>query len=306
MRVVCCRKRMKLKKKPNACVSLCKIAYSSSLFVFCVITDWRLKSFCKDLRSKKKCFFPFIANIFDQSSDIGFIFGMYELMMKESEYGSDHCKNISALYLFSFSLFFFLFYRITSATMVFIGTKNIYYTIGQFLFEYMLYRSIYVNYRLKCKRPSSGQQWIQNMESMLEAFPQLILQMSYMIQTNQLEWFVMISIAFSMLSMVNKGVSEDKALFRNDEYYGNWQDAEWTNLNLKYLFRLLFRVFDISHRVLIIVIVWYESGGLILFILTSVELFILSLIVFKTKEFSFCFLSFFLCCKNKHNKSNEL
>ena len=232
-----------------------------------------------------------IANIFDQSSDIGFIFGMYDLMLKEMKNHNNDCQNINAFYLFLLSLFFFLFYRLTSAIMVFIGTRNIWYSIGQFLFEYMLYRAVYVNYRLKCKSPSSPQQWIQNMESMLEAFPQLIVQMYYTIQIEELEGFVMISIAFSMLSMVNKAVSEDKSLFRKDTWM-NWQDAKWTYkrmpcVNSKYLLRLLFRIFDISHRVLIIVIVWYQFGGAILSIIAGVEFFILFLVVWETKELSF-------------------
>ena len=247
----------------------------------------------KDLRSKKKCFFPVIANIFDQSSDIGFIFGMYGLMIDKS----DHCQNINInpVYLFLFSLYFLLFYRTTSAIMVFIGTRNIWYSIGQFLFEYMLYRAIYVNYRLKCESPSSPQQWIQNMESMLEAFPQLIIQMYYTIKINKMEWFVMISIAFSMLSMVNKAVSEDRALFSE---YSNFQDAKWTYkrfpcVNVYYLTRLLFRMFDIFHRVLIIVIVWYEFGGLVVFIIGAIECCILFLIVLAAKEFSCYMISSF-------------
>ena len=259
-----------------------------------------------------------IANIFDQSSDIGFIFGMGGLMIEEMKNGNDYCSNVNALYLFALSLNFFLFYRITSSIMVYIGTKNIWYAIGQFLFEYMLYRSIYVNHRLQCEEPSSGQKWIQNMESMLEAFPQLILQMFYMFQigSGNVEWFVMISIVFSMLSMVNKAVSEDKALFR----YVDWLDAEWTSkrfpcVNPRYLLRVFFRIFDISCRVLIIVIIWYEFGGLTLFIIVGVEFVFLFFIVFKTKEFSFFFVLcvVFVCCvakkwiyKKCNNCSNKI
>ena len=209
-------------------------------------------------------------------------------MIDEKNCKSCQGDNINTLYLFSLSLFFFLFYRITSAIMVYIGTKNIGYSMGQFLFEHMLYRSIYVNYRLKCESPSSPQRWIQSMESMLEAFPQLILQMYYTIKIGELEWFVMISVVFSMLSMVNKAVSEDKALF----WLKDWHDAKWTCkrfpcVNQLYLTRLLFRIFGISNRVLVIVYVWYEFGGLTLFIVAVIEFFILFLIVFKTKEFSF-------------------
>ena len=279
-------------------------SYNATLLI---IDRKKLKSFVKDLRSKKKCFFPVIANIFDQSSDIGFIFGMYGLMIEETSNNND-CENINALYLFCLSLFFFLFYRVTSAIMVYNGTKNSRYAIGQFLFEFMLYRSIYVNYQLKCKEPSSGQQWIQNMESMLEAFPQLILQTYYTVQVGggTVEWFVMISIGFSMLSMVNKAVSEDKALFMKEMDYKtntlafNWKDAEWTLkrfpcMNRLYLIRALFRICDISHRVLIVVIVWYEFGGITLFIFFVIEFLILFAIIYKTKEFSCAYFVF--CCE---------
>ena len=113
---------------------------------------------------------PIVANIFDQSSDIGFIFGIGQLMIEELIYGND-CLNINATYLFILSLTFFLFYRVVSGVMIFRGTKNIWYAIGQILFEFMLYRAIWVNYTRKCKDPCSPQKWL----SMLEAFPQLII-----------------------------------------------------------------------------------------------------------------------------------
>ena len=126
-----------------------------------------------------------------------------------------------------------------------------------------------------------------------EAFPQLIIQMYYTIHAGELEWFVMVSIAFSMLSIVNKAVSEDKALFYDDF----WDNAEWSYkrfpcVNPLYLTRLLFRIFDISHRVLTIVITWYELGGLTLFIIVMIESVALFLIVFKTREFSLNFLCY--------------
>ena len=253
--------------------------------------------FWLDFWSKKRCFMPIVANIFDQSSDIGFIFGMCQLMIKESINGSDYCENINATYLFGLSLLFFLFYRIVSGILVFIGTKNISYGMGQFLFEYMLYRAIWVNYEMKCKKPCSPQKWLQNMESMLEAFPQLMIQMFYSIQIGQFKGFVAFSVTFSMLSIVGKVVSEDKQLFikSKDEQRGiilsNWQDAQWgcekcPIVNYKYLIRFMFRIFDVSHRGLIIVLVWAEFGGIIVIIVALIEFIVLFAVVIKTQELS--------------------
>ena len=231
-----------------------------------------------------------ITNIFDQSSDIGFILAMYSLMIKQLTNSSDFCPSINALYLFVLSLTFFLFYRITSAIMVFIGTRNIWYSIGQFGFEYMLYRSIWVNYRLKCVQPSYPQKWLQNMESMLEAFPQLIIQIFYTIQIDELQGFVIVSVVFSLLSLINRAVREDKPLFIKNES-NNWRDKQcsckrFPCMNWRYLVRFFFRIFDVSNRVLMIVIVWHVFGGGILLMVATIEFAILLIIVAKTKEFS--------------------
>lgn len=125
-----------------------------------ICIDWTLGKFarfCKDLWTKQKCFVPVIANIFDQSSDIGFILGMYNLMRQEMN-GQD-CPDVNATYLFVLSVAIFSFYRIVSGVMVFIGTKNGLFGFGQFLFEYMLYRAIWVNYKMKCTKPCSPQCW---------------------------------------------------------------------------------------------------------------------------------------------------
>ena len=229
-----------------------------------MVTEWHLRSFSKDIWQKKKCFLPIIANIFDQSSDIGVIIALYTLSMQEKE--RQDCEYVNAFYLFLSSLTFFVFYRIISSVAVFIGTKNIMFAIGQFLFEFMLYRAVWVNYILKCNEPCSPQKWIQNMESMLEAFPQLIIQMYFLVQTStttndtgsEIQFFVIFSIAFSMLSMTNKAVSEDKVLF--DE---QWKHPKWSHKwpfikNPKYSVRLMFRIFDISTRVTVVVLVWYH------------------------------------------------
>ena len=114
----------------------------------------------------KKCFFAMIANIFDQSSDIGFMIGLICLANYESKNDND-CPGINATYLLISSLTLFFFDGFVSAIFVYTGTKRVDFAIGQFLGEFMLYRKIWVNiiinYKLKCGEPCGAQKWLQNM-----------------------------------------------------------------------------------------------------------------------------------------------
>ena len=104
---------------------------------------------------------------------------------------------------------------------------------------------------------------------MIESFPQLIIQLYYLFKTNTFyngnNSFIIFSVCFSLLSMINKAVTEDKPLFIQ-----KWQESEWkcklSFVSYRYILRLFFRFFDISSRVLIIVLVWIEFGGEIVFI----------------------------------------
>ena len=239
----------------------------------------------------------FKANVFDHSSDIGVIISLY--LLGEKEQTSD-CQGINSLYLFYLSIAFFLLYRIVSGIAVYIGTRNKYFSVGQFLIEFMIYRAIWVNYILQCDRPCSPQQWLQNMEAMLEAFPQLIIQMFFLIQTtggnndssdiyidiDGTQLFVLFSIMFSILSLTNKAVSEDRPLFNELK----WQQAKWKckppfiKKNPQYLIRVLFRIFDVSSRVIIIVLVWSIFGGFILSIIGGIEFTLLIVITLWEKD----------------------
>ena len=272
----------------SSLLALIVLSYSS----FKQTSVFSMKTFGKDLWSKKKCFFPFVANIFDQSSDIGVIISLYLLQQDELEYDHD-CAGINASYLFYLSIMFFLLYRIVSGISVYFGTKNIYFSLGQFLCEFMIYRAIWVNYVLQCDEPCSPQRWLQNMEAMLEAFPQLIIQMFFLIQTTDVDsntigaqLFILFSIIISLLSLTNKAVSEDKPLFNSPQ----WQQAKWKckppfiKKNPQYLIRVLFRIFDVSSRVIIIVLVWSVLGGTILAIIGVTEFIFLIAITIYEKD----------------------
>ena len=96
---------------------------------------------------------------------------------------------------------------------------------------------------------------------MIESFPQLIIQLYFLFQTDNIDPIIFFSIIFSLISITNKAVNEDKPFFINyiDE---DWQEPHWklkkNFVSWRYILRLLFRLFDISSRVLIIVLVWFN------------------------------------------------
>ena len=112
------------------------------------------------------------------------------------------------------------------------------------------------------------------MGSVMTSFPQLISYMFYTIKIEQFETFVVFAASFSLLSMVKQSVSQDKQLFEDK------------CINWKCLIVVCFRILDISHRVLIIVIIWHKFGGTILFIVAAIEFTMLFVIVAKWKTLS--------------------
>ena len=132
------------------------------------------KTFVKDLWKKKKCFFPFLSHIFDQATDLGVILGLIEMAKLEWKDKID-CDGINTIYLSVASVFVFVFYRIVSSVAIYYGIKQtanqktskraLIFAVGQLL-DLMLFRAIWVNYKLNLDAPCSPQKWLQNLEAM--------------------------------------------------------------------------------------------------------------------------------------------
>ena len=277
----------------SSLIAMIVLSYSS----FRQMSVFDMKTFGQDLWNKKKCFFPFIANVFDQSSDIGVIISLYLMSEYENKSNDNDCHGINATYLFYVSIIFLLLYRVVSGIAVFVCTYNVKFCFGQFICEFMIYRAIWVNYVLECDEPCSPQKWLQNMEAMLEAFPQLIIQMFFLIQTTEIDnnssvdifgtqLFVLCSIIFSILSLTNKAVSEDKPLFEAEK----WKKTKCTCKppfikNPQYLIRVMFRILDVSSRIILIVLVWSIFGGFILLIVAAIEfVFLIGLAIYERDQ----------------------
>lgn len=232
------------------------------------------KGWLGDVWNKKKCFLPILTHIFDQVTDFGIIYGFGRLSM------NDNCDDINAFYLFLASVIAFLFYRIVCGIGIVRETGSVWRFFVQ-LFDLEIFRAVWVNYKTKSDTPSSPQRWIQNLEAILEAFPQTLIQLFYVMKTSSLDSFVVLSLSASLYAIVTKTVTEDKILFKE-----KWKHAQFKLLSMKYwkkgecisklfVIRFFFRFMDITSRICIILLVWIVIGGFSIIIVFGLEMLML-------------------------------
>ena len=149
-----------------------------------------LKLLIRDIWNKRKCYLPLITHFVDQMTDIGVILNFYFIYQNELKFGaSEYCPEINGLYLFIASIFAFLFYRLVSSIIIFQQTKKVSRFFLQ-LFDFELYRALYLNYKLNANRPTNPQRWIQSLEAMLEAFPQTLIQLFFVVKVGKFILFI--------------------------------------------------------------------------------------------------------------------
>lgn len=169
---------------------------------------------------------------------------------------------------------------------------------------------------------------------MYEAFPQLCLQLYFLIKTtfyrgsvNSGNFTIFIfSIIFSIFSISIKAVSEDKPFIKeNDKVaaekdknakinkynkYGkncfckkNFVNSKKHDPDYKccfkvsywWIFRCGFRVLDVVSRIFVLILTWILLGGFWLILVLSIEFITIILLSCKTKEFSLSLRKFFFC-----------
>ena len=236
----------------------------------------RLWSTIKSVKSKRSCYFPLITHVFDQATDIGVIVEFYQLWQSEIKYGNDICIDVNGLYLFVLSIGCLFLYRIVSSLLVLYRTKSIARGVLQF-FDVLLFDTIYINYKHDSSEPSNPQKWLQFLEATFEAFPQSLIQLFFVFKTSNYNDTVILSLIFSMFSLMNKIITDDKPAFTQEKgKYPNIKLSlksfqKWT-INKYYVIRVTFRIFDVLYRLLLLSLFWIFLGGFSLFVILFVEI----------------------------------
>ena len=166
----------------------------------------RIKSWFNLVHSKKSCYFPAFAQIFDQVTDIGTIVEFYKLSQIELKLNTktyDYCGGVNTLYLFYCSLAAFILYRLISSFMILYRShKGGTYKLNQMkhyldeisvvswcrillqlLFDGELYFAMKTNWQCKNSSPSNPQIFIQTLEAMIESSPQILIQSFFILRT---------------------------------------------------------------------------------------------------------------------------
>ena len=244
----------------------------------------------KEIMRKKRCYFPCITHLIDQSTDIAVIFEFYQLYVFENIPNSNGTKNdcsgVNAEQLLILSCIAFMFYRFISCVWIYNITRSIFHTLLQF-FDLKIYHALYINFISEYNdgNPNTAQKYIQILEASLEAFPQVIIQLYFFIQVKmdiEKYWIVFASLIMSLYNVSNKMASEDRIYFIQ-----SWQNVfvGYCKINVLYLFRYIVRICDIFQRILLILLLWIGIGGFYCALYIIVEMVGLSILSFFTKEY---------------------
>ena len=194
----------------------------------------------------KSVYGSLFTQLFDQVSDISVILQLYYLAKDENNQTTDvTCYHMNTYYLFIASLFVFLFYRFLSSFLIYRLLSNsnspllykIILTLLQF-FDLSFIVTLKINYQFQNMTPCNPQRYITNLEAVFEAAPQFIIQLFVIITLNVKQnnmnhntnstnntytnLILIISLFFSLMSIVSKKLSQDKEVVKL-----KWQNANF-------------------------------------------------------------------------------
>ena len=247
----------------------------------------------------KKCYAATITHFIDQVTDIAVIIEFYNLWQLELKNGSDYCPVINGRYLFIASICSLLLYRIVAAISIFRQTRQWHRILIQF-FDLELFRALYVNYISRSDDPCNPQRWIQSLEAILEASPQALIQLFYLIKTRTIgsdaSNVVYFSLGWSLWSIASKAISEDKIAFKEQFQKSSVKCKQLPSyfcLRKGYLTRWVFRIIDVLYRVSVLILIWLILGGFILICVVVIEFVVLAYFCRRTDELSTVTCNFF-------------
>eukprot|EP01083_Nonionella_stella_P021578 59810_1 len=251
----------------------------------------KFKRWAMDVYKRRRCYVPIITHLTDKITDIAVVIEFAQL----AEHTEKNDCGIDMSYLLYLSIFVLLLYSTISSFLIYQTTKSIRRLIMQFL-DFELFRTLYINYLCDKDEPCSPQRWITSLEAAFESTPQALLQTIFLVKTQTFSSspVVVASLMFSLWSIISKITSDDKVIAI--------QHAKHLSIHLKsckscspscvswtFILRYLWRIGDVSSRILIVTLLWLVLGGAALSIILATESIIILTISAKTKRTEFLF-----------------
>eukprot|EP01084_Bolivina_argentea_P299142 515626_1 len=213
---------------------------------------------------------PLLVHMFDTATDAGVLVEWYLLAQQEKNDSNFNVPGLDMTVMFWCNMSTILLYRVISTVWIYRLTHSVSHSILQF-FDVLLFKAIYVCWKLKRKEPSNPQQYLQKLEGVFESTPQALLQLIYSIRLKSFSNspIVTISFFFSLISLAMRSVSDDKILFKETSKVLDFKKSKCEqcttcyrcSISCSYITRVIFRIIDVSHRILLLALFWIVIGG---------------------------------------------
>eukprot|EP01084_Bolivina_argentea_P207659 354257_1 len=246
----------------------------------------KFKFWILDVYKRRRCYLPIITHLADMITDVAVIVQFGELASHEI----DGC-GINMYYLFGLSIFVLLFYRGISSFLIYQSTKRCNRLLIQWL-DFELFRALYINYLCDKKEPSSPQRWITSLEAAFESAPQALIQTIFLVKTGSFSanGIIVISLIFSLWSIISKIMSDDRVISISEAKHmqPSFKGIKtFSCISWSFLIRYLWRIFDVSSRILIASLLWIVLGGVQLSFIIAIEVVVTLVLCLCTKRWEF-------------------
>eukprot|EP01083_Nonionella_stella_P271310 919297_1 len=156
------------------------------------------------------------------------------------------------------------------------------------IFDILIMKAIWVSYKLKTTEPSNMQRYLGLLEATFESAPQIMLTMVFMLksaETNtKISAVFILSTLFSLWSLSSRVISDDSIMFKEDWNGLNIACKHCPILNLKYIYRMIWRLLEITNRVCVWCLLWVGLSGIAISIIIAFELIYLLITCIMAKK----------------------
>eukprot|EP01083_Nonionella_stella_P006253 18194_1 len=245
-----------------------------------------LKLFFKSLWVKKSIYLSLIPHLFDQGTDFGVIWKYYGDMQQQHSQPemaeSDTTINYAAIFWCSTAVI--VVHKVMSCSVIYALTESICSVILQF-FDLMMVKAIYSNYKSETDEPGNSQKLLQILEGTFESGPQIFISLVYLFKTKQSNnALILVSLLSSFWTLTSRVNADDKNTIDRP-----WRDAELNYkgcpiINWRYVVRVLLRYLEITHRILLLSLLWISLGGFAVGVILCFEMLIVSIIAIESKN----------------------
>eukprot|EP01084_Bolivina_argentea_P026330 48955_1 len=223
----------------------------------------------KLMNSKKKIYWGLLPHTFDVATDIGVVMEYYALYKAGKRIGS-----LNPFWLFCISISIIVSSRIISSFAVYSITRRGRDAVLQ-LFDLLMMKAVFTSYKLNAAEPTTMQRYLGLLEAILESAPQILLNMIVILKFTEEgihpSSIVLVSLLFSLWSLVSRVIADDKLIFKEEWVSLEFEYDKCPIVNKYYVFRSLFRWFEISNRICIWTLCWVSLGGFALSIIIGFE-----------------------------------